>query len=126
MKLLTKKQKEFLWVRDIEVGHSYSFPSFGFMIYQSPHTSSGMYLDTNPFFKSLESQSFLVKEKVGDYCKGNFLRKPNCPDFYMKEIDLKMRGLTESFILFIICSVPMIIYNAFKGGASKIDTAAQS
>ena len=113
MKLLTKKQVNWLFSKNIKVGEWYMFPRFGFTIYEKPFIK-GSYIDTNPFTKSLDNQYFVVKEKINGFCRGNFQHKPAPTDFYLEERELSNRNLIEFFFLLIICFIPMILYNIYK------------
>ena len=121
MKLLTKKQKIWMIQKDIKTGSFYSFPAMGFNVYSMPNYSSGEYIDTNPFTRSLAGEFFLVKEITNGFCKGNFYDKPKGADIYITVDTLSRRGLFEMSSLFLTCSVPFVIYNIIKGGVDKIE-----
>jgi hypothetical protein len=114
MGLLTTKQKLWFLTKTIKVGGFYSFPPMGFTVYSEPNYSSGLKVDTNPFTKSLDGEFFLVKEITNGFCKGNFYENPKGPDIYLTEDELSRRGLIEMLLLFLITSIPLIIYNRFK------------
>lgn len=121
MKLLTKKQKNWIIRKNIKVGSFYRFPPMGFMVYAEPNLSSGIRIDTNPFTKSLSGEFFLVKDKIGNFCKGNFYDKPFKQDVYLDEGELSRRTLIEMLFIFLITIIPFSLYNWCNGGASKID-----
>lgn len=121
MKLLTKKQKTWMIQKDIKAGSFYSFPAMGFNVYSTPDYSSGEYIDTNPFTRSLAGEFFLVKEITDGFCKGNFYDKPKGADMYITVAELSSRSLFEILVLFLTCSVPFLIYNIIKGGVDKIE-----
>jgi len=122
MKILTKKQKTWMIQKDIKVGSFYSFPAMGFNIYSSPNYSTGEYMDTNPFTRSLAGEFFLVKEITDGFCKGNFYNKPKGADMYITVSELSRRGLFEMLFLFLTCSIPLVVYNMIKGGVGKIES----
>ena len=122
MKLLTTKQKQWLVRKTIKENDFYMFPRFGFTVYAEPNYASGEYIDTNPFTKSLDSEMFLVKEKINGFCRGNFYHKPKGRDVYLSEEELSRRGLIEMLFLLIISFIPMTIYNWFNGGVGKIES----
>lgn len=122
MRLLTYKQKNWLTRRRVEVGRLYMFPRNGFNVYAKPDLETGEYIDTNPFTRSLDHEYFEVKEIVNGFCRGNFHHRPKQPDFYLTVSELSARGLTEIFLLFTLCSVPMLLYNLCRGGVSKIES----
>ena len=121
MKILTKKQKTWMIQKDIKVGGFYSFPTMGFNIYLKPDYSTGEYMHTNPFTRSLAEEFFLVKEITEGFCKGNFYDKPKGTDMYITVSELSRRSLFEMLVLFLTCSVPFLIYNIIKGGVDKIE-----
>lgn len=121
MKLLTDKQKLFLLRRTIRKGGLYMFPATGFNVYSGPSYSESIYMDTNPFTKSLSHEQFVVKDIIDGFCKGNFYSKPHHTDFYLSQDELSSRGLIEMMFLFMVTSIPMIVYNWFRGGVSKIE-----
>lgn len=114
MKWLTEKQKTWFQEREIKVGGIYMFPRFGFELYSKPSYSSGQYLDTNPFTKSLDHERLFVKEKIDGFCRINFVSGKKCPDGYIEEFDLKQRDLIERLILYFFCFIPLVIYNNLK------------
>lgn len=118
MKLLTDEQKHFLSRRKIKVGDFYSFPAFGFDVYEEPNYSSGMRMDTNPFTKSLAKEFFIVKEVKYDFCRGNFHHHSRIRDFYITHEQLSKRDSFVVFFLFIVCFIPFLVYNLFKGEVS--------
>ena len=122
MKLLTKKQKQWLLRKNIKIDRFYMFPRFGFDVYASPNFSSGERMDTNPFTKSLDHEYFLVKDKVNGFVRGNFYNKPHYADFYLYEEDLANRGMFEALFLLIIGFVPMLIWNYLWVGKNKAFT----
>lgn len=121
MRFLTKKQKTWIIQKNIKVGEFYSFPPMGFTVYVSPDYSSGDYMDTNPFTRSLAGEFFLVKEIIDGFCKGNFYDNPKGADMYITVTELSRRSLFEMFILFVTCSIPFTLYNCIKGGVDKIE-----
>ncbi len=121
MNFLTIKQKRWLVRKEIKIGRSYSFPSLGFIAYSAPDYESGVYMDTNPLTKSLAQESFLVKDKINGFCRGNFSYKPKNIDMYLSEEELSRRGLFEIIFLLIICFIPLSIYNWYKGGVKNIE-----
>ncbi len=114
MKLLTKKQKLWLLIKEIKIGGSYTFPAMGFSFYGTPDFDNQEYIDTNPFTRSLAYQRFKVKEIKNGFCKGNFAFNPKGPDMWLLESDLEMRGLFESLFLLIVCFIPFLIKNSFN------------
>ena len=110
-KLLTDKQREWLYRKNIKIDGFYMFPRFGFTIYKSPTFSSGKRMDTNPFTKSLDHEYFLVKDKSNGFVKGNFSEKPDDVDFYLREDELADRAAFETLFLLIVAFVPMLIWN---------------
>jgi len=114
MNWLTKKQKNWFQEREIKVGGIYMFPRFGFELYSKPCYSSGQYLDTNPFTKSLDNERLIVKEKIDGFCRINFVSGKKCPDGYIEEYDLKQRDVFEKLILYFLCFIPLVIYNNLK------------
>lgn len=125
MKLLTPSQKLFFFQKKIKAGTWYMFPRFGFTVYEQPCYTQGKseHMDTNPFTKSLDHEYFMVKEKINGFCRGNFVNKPHHTDFYLTEEELSSRDMFECLFLFLVCSIPMLIYNIFKGGVSKIEAS---
>ena len=121
MALLTKSQKKFLVRSKIKVGRSYMFPAFGFEAYISPNGES-TYIEANPATKSLANESFYVKEIKDGFCRGNFSYRPKGPDFWMEEEELSRHSLIVILLLLIICWLPMVFYNLWHGGVSKIET----
>ena len=121
MKLLTTTQKQFLLRRTIRKGGMYMFPISGFNIYTGPYSES-IFMDTNPFTRSLAHEQFVVKDIVDGFCKGNFQSKPYSSDFYITQDELSRRSLIEMLLLFTITSIPMTIYNWFRGGVDKIES----
>lgn len=121
MKFLTTKQKQWLSKRTIKENEIYMFPRFGFWGYATPDYTYGIYIDINPFTKSLDREPFLVKEKINGFCKGNFYYNPLEQDFYLDEIELETRDIIEYYILIIFSFIPLSIYNCFKGGVKKIE-----
>lgn len=113
MKLFTMKQKLWFFEKTIRVGETVMFPRFGFTVYTAPNFESGYSLDTNPFTKSLDNESFLVKDNLNGFYKGNFERRPKGADFYIHESELKRRDFIEVILLFSITCIPLIIYNLF-------------
>ncbi len=122
MKFLTTKQKQWLVRKSIKVNDFYMFPRFGFTVYAEPNYASREYIDTNPFTKSLDSEMFLVKEKINGFCRGNFYHKPKGRDMYLSEEELSRRGLIEMLFLLIISFIPLTIYNLCLGGVKKIES----
>lgn len=114
MNLLTEKQKDWLIERPIKIDEIYMFPRFGFNIYENPDELSGMFFDTNPFTKSLDSQRFVVKEIINGFARGNFYNKPTKKDFYLKLSELKQRDLLEIFTLYVFIVPFFVIYNLIK------------
>jgi hypothetical protein len=121
MKFLTTKQKQWFFRKTIKVNNFYMFPRYGFTIYTEPKYSGGEYFSTNPFTKSLDHESFTVKEIKNGFCRGNFYDKPLKNDWWITEEDLSRRDFIEVILLFILCFVPLVIYNWFKGGVEKIE-----
>jgi len=96
------------------------FPRWGFTAYPNPSFVGGGYLDTNPYTKSLDKQSFLCKEIVGGkWCRGNFYHRPKGSDFYIYKDDLAHRDFVERVFLVIFTWLPMVIYNLFTGNHRK-------
>jgi hypothetical protein len=114
MNLFTSNQKKWFFKKNIKVGDFYMFPRFGFWFYSEPSEISCEYFESNPFTKSLDNQMFLVKSIENGFCKGNFYEKPLPRDFYLKTEELSSRNTIEVVFLFVICSIPMIIYNFFQ------------
>lgn len=112
---LTKRQKKWFNQREIKVGEAYMFPRFGFEIYSRPDYLYGEYFDCNPLTRSLDHERFLVKEKVNGFCRGNFQYRPKGADHYLDEIDLAKRDVIEKSILYLLCYIPLIIFNFFAG-----------
>ena len=119
MKLLTKKQKQWLLRRNIEINRFYMFPRFGFTIYSAPNLGSYETINTNPFTKSLDHEYFVVKEKVNGFVRGNFQNKPHGIDFYLYEEDLAQRDMFEHMILLVVCFLPMLAWNYLWVGKNK-------
>lgn len=116
MKILTKKQKEFLTTRNIKVGSTYPFPTYGFTAYSLPeYGCQTVSVETNPFTKSLANQLFEISRIEGDFCKGNFAHNPKGVDWWMHRNDLENRALMEMAVYFLLSFIPMIIYNLFTG-----------
>lgn len=115
MKLLKKKQKHFIFKRDVKVNELHMFPRFGFNVYSEPNGES-QFINLNPFTKSLDHELFLVKEKVGKFYKGNFHRKPIANDFYLTRKVIDNRSAIEVVFLFIVAIVPFLVYNTIKSG----------
>lgn len=115
-KFLTQEQKLFFLKREIRAGASFPFPPMGFTAYESPkYDAESATIHTNPFTKSLAGERFKVKEITENgFCKGNFERRPKGPDIFIRKTELEMRGLMEAGLLFLICSIPFILYNAWK------------
>jgi hypothetical protein len=114
MRFLTDDQKIFLVRKKIKVNDFYMFPRMGFNFYSEPDYSKSGHISTNPFTRSLDHEHFFVKEKVGDFCKGNFYHKPSeCGDFYITEEELSRRGLIEIVLLSIIMFIPFTLCNLF-------------
>lgn len=112
MNLLTSEQKEWLFNRTIKSGENYMFPRWGFTAYLAPKfNSESVRIDINPMTKSLDHELFAVKEIVNGFCRGNYVRKPKTPDFYIHESELKRRDLIEVALLYATVAIPMIIYN---------------
>lgn len=114
MKIFTDKQKSFFVTKEIKSGSSYMFPRFGFTFYPDASYNHGTYMDTNPFTKSLDKELFYVKDVSGNFCKGNFVRKPLGQDFYIEKNELESRDMFEALLLFIFCCIPFVIYNLYK------------
>ena len=95
------------------------FPRYGFTIYESADLLSGSRIHTDPFFNSLDHESFIVKEKKDGFCLGNFMKKPYKKDFYLLERELSNRDLSESIAMAIFCFIPMVISNLVRGVYSK-------
>lgn len=119
MKFFTKKQKNWLLSRNIKVGKPYTFPKFGFSIYETPNYSSGERIDTNPFTKSLEHEMFLVKGETDGFLRGNFYYKPHHTDFYLTRFSLEERSGIEILFLIITCFIPLVLYNYLWTGKKK-------
>jgi|SRR6478735_12541642 len=111
MEFLTKKQKDWIYNKQIKENSLHMFPRFGFTIYTEPNYVSGEYMDTNPFTKSLDNELFLVKNKINGFYKGNFYNNPLINDFYLNEDELSKRDFIEFSLLMIISFIPLIIYN---------------
>lgn len=113
MRFLTTEQKLWMFKKTIKVGNFYPFPSTRFTVYAEPDYSSGIEIDTNPFTKSLAGHFFLVKKIENGFCKGNFLKRPTDRDMYITEWELSKRPLIEMLFIFLICLLPLTIYNWF-------------
>ena len=111
MKLLTTKQKLWILSKNIKVGESYMFPRYGFTVYQDASYSKGKHLELNPFTKSLDHESFLVKEIKNGFCRGNFSNRPTDNDWWISVDELCQRDIVIVVLLFIVCFLPMVIYN---------------
>lgn len=111
---LTDTQKTFLFERKIKVGGLYLLPRWGFTIYTQPSYSTGQYLDTNPFTKSLDHERIVVKEIVGDFCRVNFTTGKKSADGFIETDDLKYRDNVEICLMYFFCYIPMVVYNLFK------------
>lgn len=111
--MITEEQKRWFRIREIKIGNEYSFPSFGFTIYERPNYSSGMFLDTNPLTKSLTHEYFVVKDIDGDFARVNFVRKPYYKDFYLTVSEIECRSLFETLFLYLILYIPFTIYNLY-------------
>lgn len=116
MKLLTQAQITWLISKKIEVGGEYTFPMFGFNVYEKPSVlSRSSFMSTNPWTKSLIGEYFKVSEIKDGFCRGNFAsKKPNEPDMYMREDELASRDYIQVAFLFAICILPMLVYNVGK------------
>ncbi len=128
MQFLSEKQKAFLIKKEIKAGQAYSFPSFGFNVYEKPsYASDQNYLDTNPFTKSLEGELCDVKGITDGFCRVNFTRRPQSPDFYMRIEELQYRNIFEVCVLFVITIIPFLIYNLFtrKNEAVQVHSEIQ-
>lgn len=114
-KFLTQEQKLFFLKRDIKAGESFPFPPMGFTVYDRPnYDADSASISTNPFTKSLAGERFKVKEITENgFCRGNFESRPKGADVYLRKNELEMRGLMEAGLLFLICSIPFILYNVW-------------
>lgn len=113
---MTLEQRRFCAIKKIKVGSTTMFPRFGFSVFAEPnYASEGMYMDTNPFTKSLDRELFEVKEITANgFVRGNFYSRPKGRDFYIAKSELEMRGAIETILLLILCFIPCAIYNLFK------------
>lgn len=126
MRFFTKTQKSFFVRRDIKVGEFYPFPMSGFHIYAEPNYLDGKYLDCNPMTKSLQGQYFVVKEITNGFCKGNFKSRPKGSDFYILKDELSQKPLIEILLLFVLLSIPFMVYNLCNGGVEKLENKKEN
>lgn len=120
MKLLTTKQKDWFFTRSIKVGSVCRPPMGGFEIYQSASFSSSVYIDANPLTKSLQHELFVVKELDGIFTKVNWQSRPTKQDFYVLLSDLQTRSLIEVALLFIVCWLPLVLFNLVTGKRKEV------
>jgi len=119
MKVFTQKQKNFFVEKKIKVGSFYPFPMSTFSIYGEPAYGAGQPFEVSFFGKNLSGEFFRVTEIDGQFVKGNFVRNPSTPDFYLTEFELSGRPFPEIIFLFLSLSIPFMVYNLFKGLFTK-------
>lgn len=113
--LLTDKQTEWLNYRTIKVGGYYSLPRWGFFAFPEPNWSHREYVDINPFTKSLDGQLVEAKEIKGDFVRVNFVDKPAPKSIWLETEELAHRDAIERFFVYLLCWLPMVIYNKVRG-----------
>jgi len=114
MKLLTKEQVIWILTREIKINKSYSFPEMGFGVYIKPSYGEKVFIETNPFFKSLAHERFKVKEIKNGFVRGNFEFKPKGHDMWILQSELENRNLFVALMLLIFCFIPFVISNKIK------------
>lgn len=114
MKKLTQRQRDFIAKRDLKIGSIYMLPRFGFYVFSKPDYDSGMYMDTNPFTKSLDYQPFELKEIRDNFVRGNFFHGANGADFWLMRDDIELREGIVMLLLLCIFYIPFRIYNLFN------------
>jgi len=88
-------------------------------MYLKPSYGSGQPFEVSLFGKNLSGEFFRVTEIDGKFVKGNFERNPTTPDFYLEKAELETRPLFEMAFLFLLLSIPFMVYNLFKGQYKK-------
>lgn len=121
MRFLTTAQKSWMVRAKIKAGDFYPFPPSGFNVYATPDYENGTYMDTNIFTKSLTGQYFLVNKIENGFCRGNFYDRPKGADMWITEEELSRRPMFVALFIFLICFLPLWIYNLCRGGVKKIE-----
>jgi len=111
---LTEGQKKFCSERTIKVGGVKMLPRFGFTAYSYPG-GERVYMDTNPFTKSLDSSPVIVIEEDSGFYKVKFANARSYePPFYVRDYEMEGRAAIEMLFLRIFLWPFFTIYNLFR------------
>lgn len=89
------------------------FPgAMAFRIYSEPFGDYTVF--HRPWNKHIKDGTLIVKEKHNHFYRVNFYYKPHSSDFWLMEMDLRYRGIVETFITAVFLGLFYLIKNKFR------------